>query len=280
VLTSLAMVFDTTKCCVTVHGTDLKQIAVANQHQQWALAGLPAVDHVFCVSEDMAIDARREYGLDPAKMSVLGNGFNSSVFGLNGRRLNCSVRKIVLCVGKFVWWKGFLYAIRASALIREPHQLVILGEGPAAERQALQDEAARLGVSLHLPGHVAPSEVARWMRGADVFVLPSVHEPFGLALLEALACGCRSVAADSGGPRDLISEQLRSEGLASAVPPLRRGDEQGEDRYVRDLAAAIRSQLQRDNDDASRQAISATVVGMTWDDVYKRMRDTYVRVLE
>jgi alpha-maltose-1-phosphate synthase len=279
VLTSLATAFTDIKCCVTVHGTDLKQIAVANEHQQWVLSGLTAVDHIFCVSRDMAVDARRDYRIMPARLSVLGNGFNSRVFGIDGPRIH-SRRKIVLCVGKFVWWKGFVYAIRASALLCEPHQLVILGEGPVAERRALQDEAARLGVSVSLPGHVHQSEVAQWMRAADVFVLPSVHEPFGLALLEALACGCRAVAADSGGPRDLISMQLRSEGLASAVPPLSGNIEEDEDRYVRDMAAAIRLQLRQENDDVTRRAIAATVAGMTWDDVYQRMRDTYIRMLE
>ena len=98
--------------------------------------------------------------------------------------------------------------------------------------------------------------------------------------MEALACGCRAVAADSGGPRDLISMQLRSEGLASAVPPLSGNIEEDEDRYVRDMAAAIRLQLRQENDDVTRRAIAATVAGMTWDDVYQRMRDTYIRVLE
>ena len=118
------------------------------------------------------------------------------------------------------------------------------------------------------------------MRAASVFVLPSIREPFGLVLLEALACGCRAVAADSGGPRDLISAQLRSAGLASVVPPLSANTKPDEDRYVRDMAAAIRAQLRQENDDITRRAIAATVAGMTWDEVYQRMRDTYIRVLK
>jgi hypothetical protein len=56
-------------------------------------------------------------------------------------------RKLVLCAGKFVAWKGFSYAIRASARVDLPHDLVILGDGPAAARESLRHEAERLGVT-------------------------------------------------------------------------------------------------------------------------------------
>jgi glycosyltransferase involved in cell wall biosynthesis len=264
-------------CCVTVHGTDLKQAVSADAHGHWAREGIGSVRHVFCVSRDMATEARNRYRIPAERISVLGNGFNARIFRPDGDSLRRD-GKIVLCAGKFVGWKGFVYAVRASAQAGYPHELVILGDGPAAERQAIADEADRLGVRVHMPGHLPQPDVARWMRSADVFLLPSVREPFGLVLLEAMACGCRVVAAQEGGPRDIISPQLAADGLAAFVRPLGGASERDEARYVAGLAAGLTAQLRRGSDRRTRAAIAATVTGRTWDDVYLAMRGRYERL--
>jgi glycosyltransferase involved in cell wall biosynthesis len=266
-------------CCVTVHGTDLKQATSAAMHGHWVLEGITSVGHVFCVSRDMAAEARSKYQIPADQLSVLGNGFNDRIFRTDGGSLRRD-RKVVLCVGKFVGWKGFIYAVRASAQTDYPHELVILGDGPAQERQAIADEGDRLGVRVLMPGHLPREDVARWMRSAEVFLLPSIREPFGLVLLEAMACGCRVVAAEEGGPRDIISPDLVVSGLASLVRPLAQGSEQDEARYVADLAAALGAQLTRGCDQETRAAVAASVVGRTWDDVYQTMRSTYERLTE
>jgi glycosyltransferase involved in cell wall biosynthesis len=266
-------------CCVTVHGTDLKQGTSAAMHSHWVLDGIPSVGHVFCVSRDMAAEAQGMYQIPAGQTSVLGNGFNDRIFRADGDSLRRD-RKVVLCAGKFVGWKGFVYAVRASAQTDYPHELVILGDGPAQERRAVADEADQLGVRVLMPGHLPQEDVARWMRSAAVFLLPSIREPFGLVLLEAMACGCRVVAAEEGGPRDIISPQLVASGLASLVRPLGQGSEQDEARYVADLAAALGIQLARGCDQETRAAMAASVAGRTWDDVYQTMRSSYERLTE
>lgn len=266
-------------CCVTVHGTDLKQTTSATAHGRWVLAGLPSVSHVFCVSRDMAAEARRIYQIPVHKLSILGNGFNDRVFATSGNSLRQD-RKVVLCAGKFVAWKGFVYAVRACAQTDYPHDLVILGDGPAEERQAVTDEADRLGVSLLMPGHLSHPEVARWMRSADVFLLPSIREPFGLVLLEAMACGCRVVAAEEGGPKDIISPDLVATGLASLIRPLATNSTPDEARYVADIAAALSVQLAQQNSQETRVRIAESVIGRTWDDVYQAMRGVYAQLTD
>jgi glycosyltransferase involved in cell wall biosynthesis len=278
VLTALAA-YMPVPCCVTVHGTDLRQATSAAMHGHWVLDGIPSVSHVFCVSRDMAAEARSMYQIPAGRVSVLGNGFNDRIFRIDGRSLRRD-RGIVLCAGKFVGWKGFVYAVRASAQTDFPHELVILGDGPAQERRAVADEADRLGVRVFMPGHLPQEDVARWMRSAEVFLLSSIREPFGLVLLEAMACGCRVVAAEEGGPRDIISPDLVATGLASLVRPLGPGSAQDEARYVADLAAALDAQLARGCDQETRAAIAASVVSQTWDNVYQTMRSTYERLTE
>ena len=70
------------------------------------------------------------------------------------------------------------------------------------------EELKRLASSLHLQdrtvftGHT--SDVARWMAASDVVVNASEPEPFGLVVVEAMACGCAVVALAKGGPRDVV----------------------------------------------------------------------------
>jgi glycosyltransferase involved in cell wall biosynthesis len=116
------------------------------------------------------------------------------------------------------------------------------------------------------------------MRSADVFVLPSIRESFGMVLLEALACGMRTVASASGGPRDIVSSTLTSAGLATLVEPLHQGSPGDEDRYVNALAEAIRFQLNEGTDNAARLRIARSVSQMTWSAVYKTIREKYSEV--
>jgi len=278
VLLGLRRVVQQLPVVVTVHGTDLKLAKTASQHRRLVADHLNGVDHFFCVSRDMLQDAMVEYGISRDRMSVLGNGYNPAIFALHGPSVEAT-SKIVLCVGKFVSWKGFRYAIRASALVPTNHQLVILGTGRDEEIDSLKVEAEACHANVLFPGHLSHEQVAAWMRRAEVFVLPSIHEPFGLVLLEAMACGCRVVASASGGPKDIIATELLSKGYASLISPLSEGDSEDEQRYVYDLAHAIQRQLQCDSNERVRSTIARSVAHMTWASVYNTMRAQYLATL-
>lgn len=135
------------------------------------------------------------------------------------RQLGCGP-SMVLGVGRLVPVKGFDVLIRAIARLpraRRP-QLVLVGEGP--EREALRERAARVGISLRLPGAVARASVADWMTAADVYVQPSVRLPGGraegmpVAVREALAVGVPVIASSVGGMVELVEHP----GL-TLVPP-------------------------------------------------------------
>ena len=133
-------------------------------------------------------------------------------------------RKMLLAVGRFVAQKGFdrLVDVFGQVAGRYPDwDLVILGEG--ALRGALEAQVARLGLGarVFLPGHAG--NVADWYRAADVFVLSSRWEGFGMVLIEAMAHGCSVVSVDCDvGPRDMIRDGVdgllvrQDDGLALA----------------------------------------------------------------
>ena len=97
--------------------------------------------------------------------------------------------------------------------------LALVGDGP--ERSTLEALAADLGIagSVRFEGSVEPAEVPRWLRAADVACLVSEREGFGLAAIEALACGRPVVVARSVPPP---SQSPTASRARSATPPTSR----------------------------------------------------------
>lgn len=92
----------------------------------------------------------------------------------------------------------------AFATVRGSHRglrLIIVGSG--AELKALQENAARLGITDATDFVPATRDVPGWLRQIDIFVLPSYSEAFSNSLLEAMACGCAVVGSRVGGTPEL-----------------------------------------------------------------------------
>lgn len=144
------------------------------------------------------LDELRHYGFTaPADARVVFNGVTADDFAEPRPE-----GTYVLAAARLVEQKGLDTLLRAYAAARSElggRRLVIAGEGP--ERPALEALAARLGLNGHVsfPGAVSRSEVAELLRGADAFAFPSRYEPFGIALLEAMAAGVPAVATAYGG---------------------------------------------------------------------------------
>ena len=114
----------------------------------------------------------------------------------------------LVSVGRLSWQKGYDVLLHAYPIIRRAHptvSLTILGEGEARdELEALRQD---LGVSdlVRFMGFV--NNPYPWVRGADLFVLPSRYEGFSNALVESLALGTPVVATDcAGGNREVVQE--------------------------------------------------------------------------
>jgi glycosyltransferase involved in cell wall biosynthesis len=114
---------------------------------------------------------------------------------------------VVLFCAKLQPWKRPLDLLQAFAQVHiENSLLVFAGDGPL--RESLQSEAARLGCSdkVRFLGFVNQSQLPACYTGADLLVLPSEYEPFGLVINEAMLCGCMATASDQvGAARDLIA---------------------------------------------------------------------------
>lgn len=157
------------------------------------------------------------YGLDPARARTVPMGVDTALFEREHpaqarRRLGIpDHERVVLFVGRVEPFKGPDILLCAAALLQgaERPRVLVVG-GPAEERGAdwLRGVAARCGVLDRLDWRppVPQQELPAYYSAADVCAVPSLHESFGLAALEAMACGTPVVASDTGGLRALVRD--------------------------------------------------------------------------
>lgn len=189
---------------------------------------------VVAPSRYVAAILEREYDVPRSILRVVPNGVDTEAFRPGGARADAPT---VLSVSRLSAQKGLDHLLDAFALVRErvdDATLEIVGDGP--ERERLQ---RRAGPGVRLLGHVAHRELpARYAR-AHVFASASLHEPFGLTTLEAMACGTPVVVSPLGGTAEFVNDATSglvrpphaparlADGLASILEDPARRDRMG-----------------------------------------------------
>ena len=172
---------------------------------------------VICISRSEYEAARAR--LPGQRIALVPNGVNlERLEHGDGRRFRAAhglgSSRILLCVARIDYQKNQLALVRALGRVRErfPAAVCVL-VGPVsvpAYRQALEAEAARAGQTqaFRILGALPPDspELADAYAAADVFVLPSLHEPFGIVVLEAWSASRPVVASRIGGLLDLVAD--------------------------------------------------------------------------
>jgi D-inositol-3-phosphate glycosyltransferase len=170
-----------------------------------------------CVAE--ADQLERLYGADPSRIELVAPGVDHAFFSPGDRlgartalrHLDLGEGPVLLFVGRIQPLKGLDVAVRALAALDQPQaRLVVVGGASGAEGAGEVDRIAKLVAELGVADQIRTVEpvphhlLSTYYRAADVVLVPSRSESFGLVALEAAACGTPVVAAAVGGLRTLV----------------------------------------------------------------------------
>lgn len=200
-----------TPLVITLQGETLMDDRDIYEHSASLRLGLRAgLRHASVVSACSAFvldDAVMRFGLRAGRGVVVPNGVEVRHDRVRAERIELPFDRYVLALGRVVEKKGFDLLLDAFARLAESQPglgLVIGGQGSA--RAGLELRAAALGVKdrVAFPGPLGRGEVAWAMRNAEVFVMPSRIEPFGIVTLEALAAGCPVIVSSRGGASEIV----------------------------------------------------------------------------
>jgi glycogen synthase len=158
------------------------------------------------------------FGVDEDRVEVIWNGIDPDDLQPHAdaelKRLRDQFaapdEKLVLLIGRLVYEKGFQLALEAMpSLIERLPGTRFLVAGSGTHEQELRRQAAELGLTDHgtFLGWIGDDVLHSLYRIADVCVVPSIYEPFGLVALEAMVSGCPCIVADTGGLREVVPHE-------------------------------------------------------------------------
>jgi D-inositol-3-phosphate glycosyltransferase len=230
-----------------------------------------------------ATDREREdliehYGASPQKIAIIPCGVNLGLFKpvdkeTARKELSLDHEKVILLVGRIEPLKGLGQMFRALTHItsKEAPRLMIVGgdEHSQGEVQALQGMARELHIEdqVTFVGSVPQERLPLFYSAADVCVIPSYYESFGMVALESLACGTPIVATDVGGMRRIIrrSETGRIVG----------------DNSPRHLASSISELLsQTEEQEQHVEMRRAVMAEFSWANIADMMLQEYDRIVK
>lgn len=232
--------------------------------------GLEKADAIVAVSGFTKNILTKEYGITPLKIDVVHNATDSASSDGNLclplAHLKEEGKKVVLFVGRLTLQKGPDYFLRAARRVLdiEPKTVFVIAGAGDMEGQVIRDTATLgLGEHVFFTGFARGEELAGLYQLADVFVLSSVSEPFGITPLEALSHGTPVIVSKQSGVSEVLSHALKvdfwdTEEMANQIVSVLRN---------RALSAQLSKEGKKEVDNIS------------WQDAAKKCLDLYGRFI-
>ncbi|MDE5806565.1 MAG: glycosyltransferase family 4 protein, partial [Muribaculaceae bacterium] len=176
--------------------------------------GMMNADHIITVSELTRRTVIDKYGIDPAKVTTVHN----AVIPLSDELLNLKKRdskdKVITFLGRITMQKGPEYFVEAAAKVLHKNKnvrFVMAGGGDMED--AMIKLAAKRGIAdrFHFTGFLRGKEVYQMFRDSDVYVMPSVSEPFGISPLEAMEMGVPSIISKQSGCAEILENVIKTD---------------------------------------------------------------------
>jgi 1,4-alpha-glucan branching enzyme len=173
---------------------------------------------VICCSDYMVHHVQWAFGLPTDKLVMIPNGVNAEVYTKNEKENLAQFRnkyalpeeKIVLFVGRLVYEKGVHVLVNAAPKVLEKAnaKFIIVGNGYMKDQLSTIVNATGIANKVMFTGFVDDETLWKLQKCADVSVVPSLFEPFGIVALEAMAAKSPVVVSDTGGLSEIVNHDV------------------------------------------------------------------------
>ena len=234
---------------------------------QIELDGMNHADLIMCVSELTRQTVINKYHQDPNKCIAMHNAvepMSPDVLNMEAKR--GTDEKVITFLGRITAQKGCEYFVEAAArcLQKAPNARVVMaGNGDLMESMIRLVAKKGLADRFHFTGFLHGKQVYEMFKVSDVYVMPSVSEPFGISPLEAMQCGVPSIISKQSGCGEILDNCIKVDywdidAMADAM-------------YALITYPALHKYLQEKGRDEVNQ--------ITWEKVGQRVVNAYKRLL-
>lgn len=200
---------------IHVHATDFDRSRGNVNPTVYAIErrGMDMADHIMCVSNLTRRTVIEKYGQDPSKVSTVHNAVepleHPEEFVKHPRK-----DKLVTFLGRITMQKGPEYFVEAAARVlakTDGVRFVMAGSGD--KMHEMIELVAKRGIAdkFHFPGFMRGKQVQEILADSDVYIMPSVSEPFGISPLEAMQVGCPSIISHQSGCAEILTHAIKTD---------------------------------------------------------------------
>ncbi len=253
---------------IHVHATDFDRSRGNVNPTVFAIEkdGMENADHIITVSDLTRRTVIEKYGISPEKVTTVHN----AVIPLSDEMLSLPRRKkkekVVTFLGRITMQKGPEYFVEAAAKVLKKTKnvrFVMAGSGDMMEDMIRLAAKRCIADRFHFTGFLKGTEVYEMLKDSDVYVMPSVSEPFGISPLEAMEMGVPSIISKQSGCAEILHNVIKTDywdidAMADAI-------------HAITSYPALFNQLRNDGIEE--------IKGITWEKAGRKVIDIYEKVI-
>lgn len=177
--------------------------------------GMDHADHIICVSNLTRRIVIEKYHQDPSKVTTVHNAVEPlSPDKVAIERLTKVPEKVVTFLGRITMQKGPEYFVDAATQVlkNSDHiRFVMAGSGDMMNKMIRLVADRGIAHKFHFTGFLKGKQVYEMLNSSDVYVMPSVSEPFGISPLEAMQCGVPSIISNQSGCSEILLNVIKTD---------------------------------------------------------------------
>ncbi|MBR6649548.1 MAG: glycosyltransferase family 4 protein [Bacteroidaceae bacterium] len=257
------------KLVIHVHATDFDRSRGNVNPTVYAIEknGMDHADHIFCVSELTRRTVIDKYHQHPDKVTTLHNAvtpLSDDIMAIEPKKI--PNEKVVTFLGRITMQKGPEYFVEAAAqVLKKTKNIRFCMAGSGDMMNDMIKLVAQRGIAdrFHFPGFMRGRQVYECLKASDVYIMPSVSEPFGISPLEAMQCDVPTIISKQSGCAEILDKCIKTDywdinAMADAIYAICNNDSLYE--YLK-----VEGRREVDN--------------ITWENVALKLRGLYEKVM-